>query len=505
MSLIALSMAFSAIIAALVPAVEAAPVAQTPPQVNNPYGVNLLLDDEVEAWKKERTFYLAANANVQYVKQEFPWNELEFSKGNFFDQKNNKSAWAKYDELVGYAEKYGLTMVARLDRTPDWARGPSTSPGTPPTNYQDYADFVVAFLKHYNGRVKYIQIWNEPNLRAEWDTGQDVDPAAYTKMLKLVYAQAKAADANVTILSAPMAINTLTREGADHSGLSDLQYWKEMYVAGAKGSFDIASANTYGLRDIPTADPDPSKLNYRRVELLHQIMTDNGDGSRQVWFNEYGWNANPGPPTVSSTDTIKYGQVSPQVQAQYTIDGINYARKNWPWAGAIFIWYMRQTGVRFQPVDPQYYFAMVNPDFSLNPIYTAVQQAAAAYSGPAKNGTLPQPATPPTGVTLPTDIVPTPTLGGGGGVLEPTTTLQALAATITPIAGPTDTLAAATPALTATTSVSATTAPTITPAPAPLPASSGGNNTLLYIIVAIAAVLIVGGVLLFLRRPPTIE
>lgn len=508
-SLMALLLAVSALLGLFGHSVKATALAQTPNPTANPYGVNLLLDDEVESWKKERTFYLAAQANVQYVKQEFPWNELEFSKGNFFDKANNKSAWDKYDELVADAEKYGLTMVARLDRTPDWARGPNTSPGTPPTNYQDYADFVVAFLKHYNGRIKYIQIWNEPNLRAEWDTGQDVDASAYTKLLKLVYTQAKAADPNVTILSAPMAINTLTKEGADHSGLSDLEYWKEMYAAGVKGSFDIASANTYGLRDTPDAAPDPGVLNYRRVELLHQIMVDNGDGDKQIWFNEYGWNANPGAtivapaqPTLTANQIIQYGQVSPQVQAQYTVDGINYARQNWPWAGVIFIWYLRQTGVRFAPNDPQYYFAMVNPDFSVNPIYSAVQQAASAFPGPAKNGALPQPATPPAGVTLPTEAVPSPTVGTGGGVLVATATVSSLIATITPLAFPSSTPAPAT--ATSAPVLTATNAPAATPVPL-APASSGDNSTLLIVIVVVVAILLVGGVLFFLRKPPTAQ
>ncbi len=496
LTVMTLLLTFSAIVGAFAHTVKAAPLQQV--KVDNPYGADLLLDSEVEPWKKERTFYLAAKANIPWVKQEFPWDQLEFSKGHFFDDKNNKSAWDKFDELVGYAEKYGLTMVARLDRTPDWARPANTTPGTPPTNTQDYVDFVTAFLAHYKGQVKYIQIWNEPNLRAEWDTGKDVEASEYVAMLTAVYDKVKAAYPDVQILSAPLAINLIKKGDADHTALNDLDYWRAMYAAGVKGKFDLASANTYGLRDVPDSAPDPGVLNYRRVELLHQIMADNGDGDKPIWFNEYGWNANPGPTTLTPDETVKYGQVTPQQQAQYTVQGIEYARKNWPWAGVIFIWYMRQEGLRFNPDNSQYYFALVNVDFTLNPVYLAVQQATAAYPGPGVSGNIPQPANPPAGTPVPPDPPALPT-----GNLPPTATPAVSAvATDTPAASvaPTDTPAAAitpTIALTATATISS---PTATPT---APAKPGDNgSTLLLIVIGVVAVALIGaGVFLFMRKP----
>ncbi len=450
-----------------------------PANTLNPFGVNLLLDTEVEAVKVERTIFLAADANMGWIKQEFPWQDIEINaKGDFNDTRGggSKSAWDKYDRIVGYAEQYKLNVVARLDKAPQWAGGV-------PGNAAAYYDFIEAFIKHYKGRIKYIQVWNEPNLSAEWLNGQVPDPAAYTSYLRGAYQRIKQLDPSIIVLSAPMAATT-EPEGSVR-GMNELTYWQGMYKAGAKDAFDVASANAYGLADAPDVAPDAGKLNFRRVELLHQVMENNGDGNKQIWFNEYGWNANPGPPKLSQEQTDYYRQVTPEQQAQYTVDGIKYARQNWPWAGVFFIWYLRQDGQRIADNDAQFYFALVNPDFSINPVYGAVKRAAEQFKANAAAPATPVPATfapTPTGAPLPTS-----TSGSGGGILEPTVT------NAPPAASSPTSPAAAIPSI-----VAGATA-TSTAAPASGNADSGNNGLVLIILVVVAAVALVGGVAFFLR------
>ena len=47
--------------------------------------------------------------------------------------------------------------------------------------------------QRYKGKIKYYQIWNEPNLESEWN-GQQVDAARYVELLKGAYQRIKAAD-----------------------------------------------------------------------------------------------------------------------------------------------------------------------------------------------------------------------------------------------------------------------------------------------------------------------
>lgn len=336
----------------------------------NPYGVNVFLHKEVEDWKKDKTLQMVKDAGFGWIKQQFPWNEIEFRKGYFFDDKWGKSSWEKYDQIVNLAEKYDLQIIARLDRAPDWARPSGSNPGAPATNVNDFADFVAAFIQHYKGRIHYLQVWNEPNLHGEWLEGTPVNPAEYAEMLKVVYTRAKEVDPSIVILSAPMAMTLENDPG--RRNLNELIYIDEMYKAGAKDYFDIMSANGYGLEYPPEAPADANVLNFSRVSLLHDIMVKYGDDNKPVWLNEYGWNASPAD---MPEDKLIWRRVTEDQQAKWTVQGIEEARNQWPWLGVVSIWYFRQVG-DIAPDQSEYYFAMVDPEFQARPVYDAVKEAA---------------------------------------------------------------------------------------------------------------------------------
>ncbi len=344
----------------------------------NPYGANFFLTREVEPWKLEKTLAMAKEAGLGWVKQQFPWEEIEPErKGEYLDPVSRSSSWAKFDGIVGACEAQGLQIVARLDRPPDWTRLDNTYQEAPPDNLEDYGDYVFAFVRRYAGRVKYVQIWNEPNIFPEWGN-QPVDPARYVEMLKIAYRRAKEADPEVQVLCAPLAI-TLGQEHPDPGkwiAMSDLAFLEAMYEAGAKAWFDIYSANAFGM-DRPPEDPaDPNVLNFQRVTLHRAIMEHYGDAGKAIWFNEYGWNA---APETLTADRLIWGRVTEEQQADYTVRGIEMARRDWPWAGVFMIWYFRQVGSI--PVDnAAYYFRMVDVDFTPRPVYTAVQAASQAMA-----------------------------------------------------------------------------------------------------------------------------
>ena len=340
----------------------------------NPYGANFFLAREVELWKRERTVEMAQQAGLGWAKQQFAWAELEpLQKSEFTDPLRGESSWTKFDQIVDLYRSHGMQVIARLDRAPSWARLPETRPETPPTDLQDFGDFVHAFVDHYQGRVQYIQIWNEPNIYPEWGE-QAVDPVAYTEMLCIAYQRAKEANPNVHVLSAPLAI-TLGEphpEPGKWRSMPDLDYLEAMYEAGAGECFDILSANAFGF-DLPPEDvPDPDVLNFRRVELQRKIMERYDDDDKAIWFNEYGWNA---APSYFEDEALIWERVSEEKQAEYTLRGIELARQDWPWAGVFNIWYFRQTGQQYTLDDAAYYFRMVDVDFTPRRVYDAVQDA----------------------------------------------------------------------------------------------------------------------------------
>jgi len=120
-------------------------------------------------WRAEvaqRDLELVREAGFRWVKQAFPWREIEGNGKGHFD-------WTVSDRVVDQADDVGLRMIARLDTDPTWASGrqyPNDAEVimSPPKDNKDFADFAYAVASRYKGRVAAYQIWNEPNLRREW-------------------------------------------------------------------------------------------------------------------------------------------------------------------------------------------------------------------------------------------------------------------------------------------------------------------------------------------------
>lgn len=337
----------------------------------NPFAANFFLEREVEAWKRERTVRMAREAGIGWARQEFIWAEIEPEPGTY--------NWTKYDGIVELLRRSNIQVIARLDRPPAWARTRASATGSsgPPDNFDAYGKFVQEFARRYQGKIHYFQIWNEPNLAREWNDAP-IDPAAYTRLLKIAYTRAKAVDPHIRILSAPLAITlgeTFTPGSIQYRNMNDLQFLEEMYMAGAKDYFDILSANAFGLGSPPDDPPNPGKLNFQRVLLERAVMEKFGDANKAIWILEYGWNA--APDSIPDSRLI-WGRVTEQQQAEYTVRGIELARENWEWAGVVCIWFFRQVG-DIAPNNPEAYFRMVDIDFTPRPVYASVSAAANEY------------------------------------------------------------------------------------------------------------------------------
>lgn len=323
-------------------------------------GVHTRLTDEVEPWKIQRTLRLVREMGARWVVEYFPWPYIEPAPGRY--------AWDHTDRVIAHARNQGLTVIARLGWVPDWARPDPNLGGNETTltflardAYDDFARFVTAFVARYRGRVDHIILWNEPNLSFEWGY-QPVDPGAYSELLKVVYPLAKAANPELMILAGALA-PTLEPPGSP-AGLNDLLYLEGMYQAGAAPFFDGLAAHAYGLQSPPEAEPTPDGLNYRRVELLREIMVEHGDAHKPVYVTEAGWNDHPRWPA----------SVSPAQRIQNTIGAYEWAQRYWPWCPVVAMWTFRLPAPRHNYRDN---YAFVTTEFEPKPVYLEVQ----AYTG----------------------------------------------------------------------------------------------------------------------------
>ena len=338
-------------------------------------GANTFLQREADPTKVERELQLLADAGIGLIRQEIQWVEIEpLAKGEHIDN-HGADAWAKYDRIVDLANRFGIEVLARLDRPPPWATpgfDPQENPSIqmPPADFNDFADFAAAVAARYRGKVRYFQIWNEPNLFGEWG-GRPPDPAAYLDMLRVVGTAIRAANPDAVIVLAGLAPTIET--GPDN--LSDLLFLDRIYQLGAKGAFDIASSMSYGLFTGPR-DPliDPARTNLPRAVLWREIMEAHGDAGTPIWASEYGWMSLP--PGWPGNQGI-WGNHPAADQAAWTVDGIRRAQEQWPWLPTIIIWASRWPHDT-DPDDPTPFFALLDKGLTPRQPLVALSRAYAA-------------------------------------------------------------------------------------------------------------------------------
>ncbi len=368
----------------------------------NPVGVSTLLHFETDPNSPniDRTLDLVKAGGFGFIRQLLPWEQIEKQPGVY--------DWALFDKLVEKAQVRGIQVLFRLDRPPPWSRLRQMEGWTeqqkleltgPPDNYDDFYNFVSRVTERYKGRVKYYQIWNEPNLTREWN-GKRVDAPRYVELLKGAYQRLKAADPTAIVLSAPLSP---TDEQDTTIALNDLVYLNQMYKAGAKDYFDILGLQIYGLGYAPDfryiqpdfKSKDLKRVNFNRPASIREIMIRNGDGPKPAWAAEYGWVAIPTDRPVALKENQWGSNIDEETQATYLVEGIKRARKEWPWLGVMTVWFFRaDPDLSAKPDRPENYFSIVRPDYQPRPAYLALQKYNAEKSATAYTGWHPAAANP---------------------------------------------------------------------------------------------------------------
>lgn len=350
------------------------PFADIPLADVNPFAVNTFLEQEVEPAKRERQAQMIAEAGFGWIRQQFPWEDIEIhAKGDFTDRRNldvhgEISAWDKYDHIVALAEQYGLRIIARLGGPmPAWSLPEGTANRyTPPADFQDFVDYAVAVATRYRGRIQHYQVWNEPNLYPEWGE-QTVNAEAYTDLLCRTYRALKAVDPQIVVITGAIG-PTIDLSGRN---AYDVLYLQRMYQAGAGACFDVLAMQGYGLWSGPTDRRlRPTTINFQRHLYLRDVMVANGDAHKPIWISEAGWNPVPDDPAIA--DLERYGRVTMEQAAAWAPLAYQRASEEWPWIGVIAWWYFKRADDS-ERNQSWYYFRLVEPDFTPTPIYEALK------------------------------------------------------------------------------------------------------------------------------------
>lgn len=267
---------------------------------------------------------LAADLGVKFDIETIPWASWEKDGKGIIDDKERTN----FEDAIRRTKSYGIGMVGYVSETPFWA-GYRYGP---PSNLQDYADFVSYIVQTYKNDIKYWQIWNEPNLPSSWNG----DEATFVQMLKLAYTAAKRADPSCKVLLAGTS-------GADSDWI------QRAYDLGGKDYFDIVSIHPYTYPELGV------DTLVAKCESVRQVMMRNNDSEKTIWITEIGVDNGEffdHPNTVSEEERASWLRGVCE-----KIAGLAYVER--------LFWYV------LRDYSSTLDFGLVNQDFSKDTIYYA--------------------------------------------------------------------------------------------------------------------------------------
>jgi len=346
----------------------------TPPGTAFDYGIQVHLF-HLDA---EYVTDLVDNMHFNWIKHQIEWKEFEQSKGHYL--------WEPIDHMVDIAHQTDLNVLLSVVKAPDWSRGGRTEEDGPPVNYNDYGDFVAAVAQRYCGKVQAYEIWNEQNLRREWNTGRDLSAQEYVELLRVAHDRIKAVCPSAIVVSGgPTPVGYTSATAVD-----DLQYLREMYQAGLSSYCDAVGVHPSGFNNPPDwrypppyseAGDSTGFRNDRQfyflntIEGYHDIMAEFGDGDRKLWATEFGW-ASVENLTDSPAEGYEYAADNTEIeQAGSLVTALQVARSK-GYMGVMFIWNLNFAPARGAD-DERAAFGILGEDWGQRPAY---QTLAAARS-----------------------------------------------------------------------------------------------------------------------------
>jgi polysaccharide biosynthesis protein PslG len=317
---------------------------------------------------KTMTAGLIKQAGFAWVAQQVRWDTIETAPGQF--------DWSQLDAIVSTASQNGLNIMFSVVHAPTFYR--SATSGLTPADPAKYWSFTQALATRYAGKVQAYEIWNEENLSREMGDG-NITPAVYVPLLEAGYAGVKAGDPNALVL-----LGAPSPTGANVAGQSidDLTYLQQLYAFNGglvKGYYDALSAHPSGFSNPPSCTPatpqcslsggfnnDDSFFAFTRVSEYRNVMTQQNESSKKIWFTEFGYCSNPTP--APGYEYCAY--LTEQDQANFLVQAFQMAR------GLDYVAGMMQWNLNFQLVVPQsneeWGFGVIRSDWSGRPAYSAL-------------------------------------------------------------------------------------------------------------------------------------
>ncbi len=160
------------------------------------------------------------------------WDQMEPTRGNY--------AWTRPDIMVNALGQANIDILFTLPLSNAWnystsslAAAPAGYPRThiAPDDYSSTRDFARAIATKYAGRIKYYEVWNEPDFPSFWENNPNA--AEYYNVLKAAYEGVKQGDPSAKVVLGGLAMPNNTT------------WLQQLLNLGGGAYFDIMNIHIY--------------------------------------------------------------------------------------------------------------------------------------------------------------------------------------------------------------------------------------------------------------------
>ncbi|MBI2415330.1 MAG: beta-galactosidase [Candidatus Kerfeldbacteria bacterium] len=308
--------------------------------IKGAFGMNIHLRQRVVENDWSTVMALAAEAGVQWGREQFNWDVLEPTDNNY--------SFTTYDAVITQYQANNIIPVGLLTYSSAWA---STNAGAPdyefyPPNVVAWQDYVSTVAEHYAGQVEYWEIWNEPNYSGFWNG----TVAEYANILHVAADAIHQVNPNAKVIL---------------GGLSgtDSDYLEAVYAELADDNvIDIVAVHPYRVVDGNynyTPEEVINGLNSLTVDLynIKAVLQRHHQAAIPIWLTEMGW-------------TTATAGISEQRQAEYLMRLYSLALAI-PNVRKVFWYSFNDTSSTEEYIDAQ--FGLLNHLYEPKTSYSAYQ------------------------------------------------------------------------------------------------------------------------------------
>ncbi len=313
-------------------------------EVNSPFGMGIYFGNRYTPEEMKKAAQMAQAIGIKWSREELSWGAIQ--------PEEDKWDYSRYDVAVETAYAQGISLFGLLDYCAPWA---STAPEGAEKPWfwlprlEAWQNYVRTTVNRYKDKIKYWEIWNEPNIPTFWQP--QPNPDDYFSLLQTSYVTIKQVDPSAKVI------------GICSAG-TDIDFIERVLNKGGGKYMDILSVHPYRWPSSPEETGFLEEMQKLR-SLLQRYGLD-----IPIWITEIGW------PThdkgVSELDQAKM-----LVRTYIIAIGSKVIDK-------IFWYDFRDDGT--DPTDPEQNFGIIKRDFLPKKAYNAYKVMTQLLEGKTPQG-----------------------------------------------------------------------------------------------------------------------